>query len=558
MVIPGSYVLFERWYIDDDSSGESLGDSDGDVDFGETIELPIVLKNMGDSIAFNVNATLSTTNPFITLTDNQETYGDIPAHDTVRCPDDFGFTVSPQIQDNTQVTFQLDITSASGNWTWRDLSLLVHAPVLVYDSKIITEIGGNGNGEPDPGETCDMTVVLKNKGSQKAIQVSGNLVCNDPYVTVTASSSAYPDISPGGSGSSLSPYRFEVKTDCPLGYIATFVLEVSGAGPYSVSDTFHISLGRKPVLLVDDDDGASYDTFFVSALNASGISFDVWRYKSSGLPSDSILGSYQAVVWTTGADFGSTGNPSTLTLEDQANLQAYLESGGKLFLSSQDLLFDNNPNNFIINYLHVAGHNDDQGEKSVAGASGDTISNGMAFSFSYPFSNLSDYIVPGSGAAGIFYRTGKASASSRSEGSRFAGEGRSVLFSSKVEDPDLTNYCALRYPDSGSSTYKVVFFAFSFEAVPQNGADPNNAKTVMARIMKWFGIGKPAVERGDANGDGAINSADVVYLINYLFAGGPAPTPLEAGDADCSGEVNVADVIYLINYLFIGGPPPGC
>jgi len=64
------------------------------------------------------------------------------------------------------------------------------------------------------------------------------------------------------------------------------------------------------------------------------------------------------------------------------------------------------------------------------------------------------------------------------------------------------------------------------------------------------------VQRGDANGDGVINSADVVYLINYLFIGGPAPIPPEAGDANCDGVINSADVSYLINYLFIGGPPP--
>jgi predicted phosphodiesterase len=64
--------------------------------------------------------------------------------------------------------------------------------------------------------------------------------------------------------------------------------------------------------------------------------------------------------------------------------------------------------------------------------------------------------------------------------------------------------------------------------------------------------------RGDANGDGVINAADVVYLINYLFISGPAPVPLEAGDCNCDGNVNASDVVYLINYLFIDGPPPGC
>jgi hypothetical protein len=63
---------------------------------------------------------------------------------------------------------------------------------------------------------------------------------------------------------------------------------------------------------------------------------------------------------------------------------------------------------------------------------------------------------------------------------------------------------------------------------------------------------------GDADSDGKIDIADVVYLINYLFIDGPAPELLEAGDANCDGTVDIADVVYLINYLFIGGPPPGC
>jgi hypothetical protein len=182
----------------------------------------------------------------------------------------------------------------------------------------------------------------------------------------------------------------------------------------------------------------------------------------------------------------------------------------------------------------------------------------MAISLSYPFSNLSDYIVPGAGATGIFYRTGKSSPSSRSEGSRLAGGGSLALLNSRLESPDQTDYCALRYPASGSSTYKVVFFAVPFEAIPQSGADPNNAKTVMGRIMDWFGLSKQSILVGDANGDGVINVTDVVYLINHLYVGGPPPTPWEAGDANCNGEINVSDVIFLINFLFIGGPPPAC
>jgi len=66
------------------------------------------------------------------------------------------------------------------------------------------------------------------------------------------------------------------------------------------------------------------------------------------------------------------------------------------------------------------------------------------------------------------------------------------------------------------------------------------------------------VARGDANGDGVIDLGDVLYVISYLYKGGPAPDPFEAGDCDCDGIVDLGDVLYLISYLYKGGPAPGC
>jgi len=64
--------------------------------------------------------------------------------------------------------------------------------------------------------------------------------------------------------------------------------------------------------------------------------------------------------------------------------------------------------------------------------------------------------------------------------------------------------------------------------------------------------------RGDANADGNIDLGDVVYLVNYLYKGGPAPVPLEAGNCDCDARIDVEDIIYLLNYLLKGGPVPSC
>ncbi len=61
---------------------------------------------------------------------------------------------------------------------------------------------------------------------------------------------------------------------------------------------------------------------------------------------------------------------------------------------------------------------------------------------------------------------------------------------------------------------------------------------------------------GDVDGDQSVNILDAVYLINYIFKGGPAPVPMDAADANLDGAINIGDPVYLINFIFRGGPPP--
>jgi hypothetical protein len=61
---------------------------------------------------------------------------------------------------------------------------------------------------------------------------------------------------------------------------------------------------------------------------------------------------------------------------------------------------------------------------------------------------------------------------------------------------------------------------------------------------------------GDADGSENADIDDVVFLIAYIFSGGPPPDPYESGDADCSGAIDMDDVVYLIGYIFSGGNAP--
>ena len=77
------------------------------------------------------------------------------------------------------------------------------------------------------------------------------------------------------------------------------------------------------------------------------------------------------------------------------------------------------------------------------------------------------------------------------------------------------------------------------------------------------GIGDPCdtgccVLRGDVNGDGSgPDIADLVYLVSFMFSGGPPPPCMDEADIDGSGGVpDIADLVYLVAYMFSGGPPP--
>jgi hypothetical protein len=73
--------------------------------------------------------------------------------------------------------------------------------------------------------------------------------------------------------------------------------------------------------------------------------------------------------------------------------------------------------------------------------------------------------------------------------------------------------------------------------------------------VRQFG---PACVKGDVNLSGNINSADIIYLVNFVFKAGAVPkcSPT-TGDVNCNGVTNSADIIYLVNFVFKGGTPPG-
>ena len=64
--------------------------------------------------------------------------------------------------------------------------------------------------------------------------------------------------------------------------------------------------------------------------------------------------------------------------------------------------------------------------------------------------------------------------------------------------------------------------------------------------------------RGNIDGDlgDMIDISDLVYLVDYMFTGGPPPPVFEEADVDGNGVLDISDLVYMIDFMFNGGPPP--
>ena len=67
----------------------------------------------------------------------------------------------------------------------------------------------------------------------------------------------------------------------------------------------------------------------------------------------------------------------------------------------------------------------------------------------------------------------------------------------------------------------------------------------------------PVQVLGDANYDSRLSQADIIYLVNHVLRGGPAPRPVwQAGDTNCDETVSQSDIIVLVNHLLKAGASP--
>ncbi len=232
-------------------------------------------------------------------------------------------------------------------------------------------------------------------------------------------------------------------------------VDAQGNIAYDVTP-FYTDNWNQPILLVDDDKGASHESYYMRALRRlgfyRGIGFDYWNHQSSGTPPTSTLQKYQLVMWYTSDDFSTT-----LDATDQTNLQAYLNNGGYLWIAGQDIGYDIGTTGFYQNYLHAVYDADNANGRYVSGVTG-TLFEGAVY-----------YIGGGAGAGNNAYPDDVS-----------ANTGASIIFY-------YDNNANLGGGISYSGSHKVIYLAFNWEAMD----DEVDRVDSLNKSITWFNLDDP-------------------------------------------------------------------
>ena len=216
---------------------------------------------------------------------------------------------------------------------------VVPKPKLKFVTVTVDDkIGGNGNGLLNPGESANINCIIRNEWGD-AINLTADLSTTNQDISITKNTASYgllygiSNVDSSQHGGLDGGFTINVNANA-LPQIISFTITLTSTNGYLIQLPFSLKIGAR-LLIVDDDDGATnVEQYYFNALNRLGIIYDVWDRAAQGsLPVDNLQ-KYKAVIWLCEWAFPA------LDSSDRNVLATYLDGGGNLFLSGQDIGWD--------------------------------------------------------------------------------------------------------------------------------------------------------------------------------------------------------------------------
>lgn len=244
------YVVYESHVIHDNT-----GNNNSLADYGEDITLDLTLENVGNIDANNVTATISTTNSYITITDDTAYFGLITGGTQKTVTNAYTFHVADSIPDQEQVTFDLEVEDDNSNVWLSSFTVTLQAPELQVTTVTIDDVSyGNGNGRLDPGETVILIFNTENNGHSISPSATGVLSSSNSFVTINNSPVSLSAIN------TTTPVQASFSVDISSGAQTGSTIDfyyMTNANPYVADKWLSLPVG----LIVEDWETGDFSQF---------------------------------------------------------------------------------------------------------------------------------------------------------------------------------------------------------------------------------------------------------------------------------------------------------
>jgi hypothetical protein len=225
----------------------------GYIDAGENVSLGIYIKNIGYATATEVIGTISTTSPYITITNDTSEYYDITTGAELVNKDFFTLNVSATTPNNYVANFDIAINSPNVQASF-PFQLTVYKPVLHFDSYMIRDLEGNNDGILNPGETADLVLNFYNDSNTGIQSATLTAQTANPCLTIHTPNLNYGDIPPFTSvQKSLS---IAIDETCNPESIVAINIQLSSPNINNYTKTINLGIEVEDVFLdFETDDG---------------------------------------------------------------------------------------------------------------------------------------------------------------------------------------------------------------------------------------------------------------------------------------------------------------
>ncbi|MFB3844138.1 MAG: C25 family cysteine peptidase [Candidatus Cloacimonadaceae bacterium] len=239
-------------------TNQNIIDSNGNgyAEPGETIDVRLTISNLGLTTANNVQVTISETDPWINITGNTATFGNINSSSTVVNTGGLIINVLTGCSDNYIATVNALITCTGYSFN-RTFTITVHTPLLGFGYFTISDPSpGNNNGVLDPGEIVILSIPLNNTGVVASPAGNATLTSPTTGITINQGTANFAAIAAGESVTLT--FNLTAAASMSIGTIAYLVFNAA-ASSYTATSNLSVEIGAPLVMTIGN--GTSSQTY---------------------------------------------------------------------------------------------------------------------------------------------------------------------------------------------------------------------------------------------------------------------------------------------------------